>query len=438
MMTFLLDLRIAWLSVLAHRKRLAFLGGAIAAVTVSVVFLSALSAGVRASLVETGTTLSTGDLNIAGYYKISPGQVGPLVLGFEKLREVARATLPETAYTVERGRDWAKLVSDTGSIQAAINGVDVEREGALGKTLRLQSGSWADLAQPGTILLFASQAAKLGVRTGDALTLLAETNRGVANTLDCRVAAVAEDLGLISQWTVFVPNRSLRDLYQLRDDVTGTIQIHLQPGHEAQLEALAAKLRAGLEHAGYEVQEPDRRPFWMKLDSAKREAWTGQRLDVTTWQDELSFMTWPIQTLDALSTLVVLVLGAIVVTGIMNALWIAIRERTREIGALRAIGMQRWSVVRLFLFESLLLGVLGSGLGIALGQLVGLVLNAAQIRVPVAVQMFLMSNTLRLVVEPSALLATGVAIATVAAAAAVYPALRASRLKPIDALSHFG
>ena len=44
----------------------------------------------------------------------------------------------------------------------------------------------------------------------------------------------------------------------------------------------------------------------------------------------------------------------------MNTMWIAIRERTREIGTLRAIGMQRGGVLRMFLFESFQMGLIGT------------------------------------------------------------------------------
>ena len=80
---------------------------------------------------------------------------------------------------------------------------------------------------------------KLKVKVGDAVTISAQTTRGVANTIDCRVVAIAEDVGLLSQWTVFVSNESLRSLYQLRPGTTGAIQIHLKPQYQKDLGALA-------------------------------------------------------------------------------------------------------------------------------------------------------------------------------------------------------
>jgi putative ABC transport system permease protein len=438
MASLLLDIRIAFLSLFEHRRRALFLGVAVASVTLLFVLLNALSAGIRHTLIDTATTLSTGHLNVGGFFKVTSGQAGPVVTEYEKVREVVRRALPETDFTVERGRGWGKIVSDTASMQAGIAGVDLENEGSLKSVLRIKDGNFDELKAPNTILLFDAQAKKLGLKAGDALTIAAQTTGGVNNTIDCKVVAVAEDIGLLSQWNVFVSNESLRLLYQLRPDVTGAIQIHIKSEFLPQLGALAARLRTSLEQAGYQVMEPDPRPFWMKFETVTREDWTGQKLDVTSWEDELSFMMWTLQALGGLSFVLMVILIAIVVTGIMNTMWIAIRERTREIGTLRAIGMQRGSVVRMFLWESFLLGLLSAILGAVLGQIVSSLLNSAQIHVPLSVQLFLMSDTLTLKVLPSALVGAVLLISFVTGAAAIYPALRASRLKPADAMSHFG
>jgi putative ABC transport system permease protein len=438
MASLFLDFRIAFLSLLEHRRRAFFLGAAVAAVTALLVLLNGLSAGIRSTLIDTATTLSTGHLNVGGFYKVTSGQAGPVVVDYEKVLETVTKALPELDFTVERGRGWGKVVSDSGALQAGIGGIDIQREGAFKSVLRIQSGNIDELAQPNTILLFEAQVKKLKVKVGDAITISAQTTRGVANTIDCRVVAVAEDVGLLSQWNVFVSNDSLRALYQLRPGVTGAIQIHLKPKYQNDLAPLAARLRASLEKAGYRLMAPDPRPFWMKFESVTREDWTGQKLDVTSWEDELSFMMWTLSALNGISAVLMVILIAIVITGIMNTMWIAIRERTREIGTLRAIGMQRGSVVRMFLWESFLLGVFGAIAGAVVGAMTAGVLNAANIHVPLSVQLFLMSDTLKLSVLPSALGGAIALISIVTGLAALYPALRAARLKPVDAMSHFG
>jgi ABC-type lipoprotein release transport system permease subunit len=235
-----------------------------------------------------------------------------------------------------------------------------------------------------------------------------------------------------------VPSATLRALYQIRPDATGAIHIHLAETDFDNIPTIAARLRTSLEQAGLRVMEPDGQAFWMKFQTVNREEWTGQKLDVTTWEDELSFMTWTLKLLDGLTALLMVILIAIVITGIMNTMWIAIRERTREIGTLRAIGMQRRGVLSMFMLESLLLG-LGSTIGGAVaGALVAAALNAAQIAVPEAVQLFLMSDRLHLSIEGPSLLRSVALITAVTGLAALFPSLRAARLRPVVAMSHFG
>jgi putative ABC transport system permease protein len=67
-----------------------------------------------------------------------------------------------------------------------------------------------------------------------------------------------------------------------------------------------------------------------------------------------------------------------------------------------------------------------------------MLINAAQIHVPLSMQLFLMRDTVHLALQPAALLSSVVLITTITAAAAFYPSLRAARLKPVDAMAHFG
>jgi ABC-type lipoprotein release transport system permease subunit len=438
MFAFLVDARIAILNLVEHRRRTAFLAAAVTVVTMLLVLLTALSTGVRQTLIHSATTLSTGHLNIGGFYKVTASQAGPIVTEYEKVLDIARKTLPEMDSAVMRGRGWAKVVADGGSLQAAINGIDIKSEPAFKGALDIVSGNIDELAKPNTMLIFEAQAKKMELKVGDAVTISSQTTRGVANTIDCRVVAIARDIGLLSQWNTFISNDSLRALYQLRPDVTGAVQILVKPRYVDNLAPLAARLRAALEKAGYRVMEPDSRPFWMKFQSVSREEWTGQKYDVTTWEDELQFLMWTLQALKGISFVLIMILIAIMVTGIMNTLWIAIRERTREIGALRAIGMQRTAVARLFLLEASCLGFLGGGLGVILGTLVASLVNSAHVKVPKAAQIFLMADTLQLSVQPGSVVFALVLITLVSGAAALYPSLRAARLRPVDAMSHFG
>jgi ABC-type transport system, involved in lipoprotein release, permease component len=429
-------LSIAVRSLAQHRRRALLLGGAIIVVTALLVLMQGLSAGIRETMLRSATTLTTGHVNVGGFFKVSGGLGGPLVTGYQKILDIVRREVPELDYVVARRRGWGKLISDQGSIQAGLAGIDVRNEPGFRNVLHVQSGNLDDLAQPNTVLLFAAQAKKLEVTVNDIITISAQTSRGINNTADVRVVAICQDLGLMSQFSVFIPEETVRILYQLTPDSTGALMLYLKD--LSQIPSVMDRLRVALENAGYRLMDHDPRPFWFKFQSITREGWTGQKLDLTTWEDETSFLTRILTALDAITAALIGILLVIIVLGIMNTLWIAIRERTREIGTLRAIGMQRSRVLWMFLSEAFLLGLLGTVAGVGLGVLIAELLNAAQITAPIAVQMILMSDRLSFSIHAAPLLRAATTITLVTTLAALYPSYRATRLQPITAIHHIG
>jgi ABC-type lipoprotein release transport system permease subunit len=419
-----------------HKRRTLLLGGAIAGVTALLVVLMGLSNGMKETMLRSATTLMTGHVNVGGFYKVTAGQSAPVVTSYPKLLEVLRQEVPELDYSVQRARGWVKVVSETSSIQLGVGGIDVDAETGFRKVIQVREGKLDDLAQPNTLLIFEEQAKKLEVKVGDTVTLSAPTMRGTSNTVDVRVAVIANNVGMLSSFNVYVPNSTLRGLYQLREDATGALMLYVKD--MASIPAVQARLFKRLPELGYQMMEHDPQPFFMKFETVNREAWTGQKLDITNWEDEISFIKWTVAALDGLTGLLTFVLLVIIAVGIMNTLWIAIRERTREIGTLRAIGMQRGYVLVMFLLEALVLGLLGTSVGAAAGLGVCTALNAADVTVPVAVQMFILSDKLHLVVNLGSMLGAVTFITLCTTTISLVPSFLAARMKPVTAMHHIG
>lgn len=427
---------IASRSLFQHQRRTFLLGAAIAGVTALLIILMGLSVGMREIMLRSATTLMTGHVNVGGFYKVTSGQSAPVVVDAPKVMEIVRRDVPELDYAVMRGRGWAKLISDEGSMQVGIGGLDIAHEPGFRKVIEVKEGSLDDLGQDNTIMIFEEQAKKLSVKVGDTMTFSAQTPRGTNNTLDVRLVAIARNIGLMSSFNVFLNEKALRTLYQGKEGNTGAVLLYLKNIDDVPV--VQARLRKTLVKEGFAVMENDPKAFWMKFETVNREDWTGQKLDITNWEDEISFIKWTVTALTGLSVVLIAILMIIICVGIMNIMWITIRERTREIGTLRAIGMQRSRVVMMFLTEGFLLGLFGTVVGAVLGLGASAVINLARIPVPIAVQLFLMTDHLSL--APTALL-TVLSIAFITfciTAITLIPSFLAARMKPINAMHHVG
>ncbi len=156
------------------------------------------------TLIESSTTLMSGHVNVAGFYKVTAGQAAPVVTHAPKVLAIIKREVPELKYVAERGRGWAKVIRDTSSKMVGLTGIDMGQEVGLRQVLVLKAGSLEALAKPNTMLLFEEQAADLEVKVGDQVTLSAPTPRGTNNTVDVTVVAVAKNIGLMSQFSCFM------------------------------------------------------------------------------------------------------------------------------------------------------------------------------------------------------------------------------------------
>ncbi|MBL6983551.1 MAG: ABC transporter permease [Anaerolineales bacterium] len=114
--------------------------------------------------------------------------------------------------------------------------------------------------------------------------------------------------------------------------------------------------------------------------------------------------------------------------GMMNSQLMAVMERTREIGVLRSVGWNKRRILRMILGESLLVGILGGLTGIGLGWL--MLVGASD-----ALSFFGASADN---IRPSVLIQAAITVVVLGFVGGAYPAWRASRLQPVEALRYEG
>jgi lipoprotein-releasing system permease protein len=189
---------------------------------------------------------------------------------------------------------------------------------------------------------------------------------------------------------------------------------------------------AGFGHAvtGIEVRTQDR---WgasgvaAQLDSAlgfpyRTEDWTAQNASL-----------FQALKLEKLAMTVILLLIVIVAAfNIVGTLTMVVRDKTREIGILKAMGMRARSIRNVFVLQGLVIGVVGTTIGLVIGVALGVSLDRYRL-IPLDPQVYFLDH-LPIILEVPDTAAIVLASIVIATVATLYPARQAGRLFPVEAI----
>jgi lipoprotein-releasing system permease protein len=265
-----------------------------------------------------------------------------------------------------------------------------------------------DGALPG-IVLGSELAARIATAVGDTVVLasLAGAERSaIGYTPKLRqfrvVGIFTSGLYTYDSSFGFTGIAAAQELFKLGDAVTG-IEIRLADMFDAP--RVAAELVRALDTPGLRSNN------WIELN---RNLFTWMKLE------------------KAVMFLILALIVLVAAFSIVSTLFMVVFEKRRDIGVLKSLGASRRVVLRVFLYQGLLIGGIGTGLGTALGGgLIAVLRRYPIVRLPGDVYFIE-----RLPVRPEAgdFAAVILAALTLCLAAAIYPAWRASQLDPVDAI----
>ena len=174
------------------------------------------------------------------------------------------------------------------------------------------------------------------------------------------------------------------------------------------------------------------------LVAPRLQAMLGERYEVVGWPTLLPLVVTSVRFHEVMGYLIVTIFFAIVAAGVANPILMSVIERTREFGVMLAVGMSPSRLLRLVLWEALLLGALGVLVGniVGLGTTLyfgraGIDLTAFQAGLSV---MQGAADILRPVARVERSLAMSAIVFAIACLVALYPAARAAQLDPVNAI----
>jgi putative ABC transport system permease protein len=397
--------KFAWLNTQRNRRR-SLVTLAIAALGTAAILLAGGFALSTYQALEQSAARSTGHLIVARPEQFERDEDVPLQHGLDDVAALRARLLADPAVRQVLPRvEFSGLISngDKSTVMMAA-GIDPDSEFAVkGPFLAMQSGQVLDGSAHGKVMLGSGLARSLKAQPGSSLTLLASTTEGALNALDVTVQGV---------FSTGVPEVDKRLVYT---DL-----------------AIAQKLLVTTRVSTLGV-------FLRGMDDTAaaraRIALAEPRLAVQTWLDQAVFYRSVKALYNRIFGALGLIIGVIVAFVVTNAMAMAIIERTREIGTLRALGTLPGQLTRSLAFEGLLLG----GGGALAGALIALAVSLLLLVVPVQMPPPPGRSTgypLLIALDPALYLATLAAMLVLATAASAWVARKTVHRPIVDALAH--
>lgn len=409
-MALLNTLRIAWRNLGRNRRRTALALAAVAIAELVLVFYEGLMAGYADSLVHSVTGSLVGHVQVHAP-KWREERAMDLFLPEAERRLAAIRAQPGVAQATARVYAPTLVARGEEGQAGMVVGLDLEAERRSGL---LENLPLERLPEAKEVLLGYLFADALGAKVGDELALVGQASDGSVATALYRVGGLVDTtVDLVNRMGLLMSLSEARELFVLPDAAHELVVIGTDP---QQAGPLAERLAALPQLAGDEVLP------WRRL------------------APELAGIIDLVWAYETFLLLLVFVAAAV---GAANTLMMATFERTRELGMLLALGMKPRRIVGLVVSEGMMIGLAGLALGALLG--IGLVQYASVHGLDLSVLSGDRGKSIAFIGMKSSMLIYArlsvpglwrslVAVLVTSLLAALWPAVRAARLQPVEAM----
>jgi ABC-type lipoprotein release transport system permease subunit len=397
--------RMAWRNLWRNPRRTAVVLTAISVGLAGCVLSMAINLSVMAGMIDTAIRSGLGHLQVhADGWDANPELEVRLLDGGTAI-SLALDDIPEIERWAPRLHAQGLVASARASVGVSIAGVDPEREAGVSVAANsIAEGTW--LGQPKRLVLGYKLAARLDAGIGTKLVISAQDLTGELTGQAYRVAGIIRASSReLDDGIVFMRLEDAQSLFGMGEAIS---EIAIVTKDRERVAMIQQKLQAALA-SGPEVR---------------------------TWEQLEPLLVYMVETFDSMAWIMYAAVFIAMAFGIANVLLMAVFERTREIGMMRAVGMSRARVVGMVVLESTLVTAIGLGFGVGFG-LLGIWLLQDGIDIS-AWAGSLDDVGIESVLKPSMrgrdLIAPVLIGAITAILSSFWPALRAGMAKPADAL----
>jgi len=435
-------LKVAFRNISRQKKRSFLLAGAIAFGMLVITMINALTGGLVENIRDNFAHALGGHVFITGREFNERGQMVTRIRPDQRLDELLTEHAPEITAFTKRSQALPSLIFGSKQTMHLVYGVDFQEEDKLLSSLVVTEGSLEDvLSLENAVILPQPAAERLGVEVGETILIKLETLTGQHNVGELLVTAFVEDQERFGISAAYVSRAYLNSLLGLGPEEYQMLNMFLTD--LSLVESFTRSFREGLLAPGEEQEEEEPAATvtvgGVSLDPVPRQErvsrWQGTRYRVMNINQIMEPVELAVGVLNRVGLVIFIILLLVTMVGITNTFRMVLLERTKEIGTMRAFGMHRRQVQLIFLWEAVLLGLVGCAAGLALSGLIVLVVGNLPLNVDPSLQFFLKQGRITFRLSPGSALLNMSLVVFTSLLAAYWPSRAAGRLSPIKALS---
>ena len=319
--------------------------------------------GMRSSLQAKAGLYYGGDFSVHGLWKDGREMIPGSSAIASAIEEAGGGRVLASPRIVDRSPSSFLFFAGASIRLKMITGVHWKAEGARFRDLNFIQGGTSGMEKGDGVLVSEPVARALGARPGDDILILTDTAEGQRNTATAILAGVFRDSSFLAADTAYVGFDFLKSLTRYPDGASTEIGVHFAGGPGG-AQAIAA-IQKNMEKRLPMFPLASSRAALFRMQD--RDSWEGVRYAILSLAAHVRQISQVVDILAAALYAIVAVLLGVIVLGVTNTYRVIVQERTREIGTMRALGMQRSGVARLFLAEAACLVGIGTGGGLVLG-----------------------------------------------------------------------
>jgi putative ABC transport system permease protein len=409
-----MNIKMAWRNMWRNPRRTLLTVSAIAFACLLLVFMLSFQFGAYDTMINASVKIHTGHLQVQAKGYNEKQQMRQVVSDPASVEGILAQIRGVEAFT-SRANAFSMISSNERTNGALVIGIDPEKEARVSTLKKLiRKGKYLAGTDTDRILVGRLLANNLKVDVGDELTVLGQGRDGSVAAAVFKVSGIfSSGIDDLDRSTVHVPLKYFQEIYSMDRAVHEVTSVCKDLGD------LPAIKQAVIS----EINKLDTKPSLTALG----------------WKELMPGLSQGIL-MDLVSGLIIyFILIMVVAFSILNTFLMAILERTREFGMLMAIGTTPGRLTRMVLTESILMTLIGIAAGIALGCAVTLYFQIHGINIAGASEILQQYGISGRLYPKLSLLSASIGpgmVFVITLFAALYPALRIKRLRPVEAMAH--